>query len=119
MTDITRDELFAKMDSQSSKLDARLAEMRADMAVTRRKPKLRVGKVRGMAAVSDARLPDQGPRGFIELSETDVAPAPVEAVVFDLGGVLIAWDPLRAITKAVGAEQATRFLAAFSAPWGV
>ena len=85
--------------------------MRADMAVTRRKPKLRVGKVWGMAAVSNARLPDQEPRGSIELSATDVAPAPVEAVVFDLGGVLIAWDPLRAITKAVGAEQATRFLA--------
>jgi len=36
--------------------------------------------------------------------------APV-AVVFDLGGVLISWDPYPAIAKAVGHEQATRFLA--------
>ena len=38
-------------------------------------------------------------------------PAPVEAVVFDLGNVLISWDPHPAIAKAVGVEQATRFLA--------
>jgi len=37
-------------------------------------------------------------------------PAPVDAVVFDLGNVLIAWDPHPAIASAVGAEQATRFL---------
>jgi 2-haloacid dehalogenase len=37
--------------------------------------------------------------------------APVEAVIFDLGNVLITWDPHPAIAKAVGAEQATRFLA--------
>lgn len=35
----------------------------------------------------------------------------VDAVVFDLGNVLIAWDPHPAIAKAVGREQATRFLA--------
>ena len=35
----------------------------------------------------------------------------VDAVVFDLGNVLITWDPLPAIAKAVGREQATRFLA--------
>ena len=64
-----------------------------------------------MAAVSDARLPDQEPRGFIELSDTDVAPPPVDAVVFDLGNVLITWDPYPAIAKAVGADQAARFLA--------
>ena len=64
-----------------------------------------------MSAVSDTHLPGQGPAGSIELNGTDLTPAPVDAVVFDLGGVLIAWDPLRAITKAVGAEQATRFLA--------
>lgn len=45
MTDITRDELFAKMDSQSSKLDARLAEMRADMAVSRREQSEQIGRV--------------------------------------------------------------------------
>jgi 2-haloacid dehalogenase len=36
---------------------------------------------------------------------------PVDAVVFDLGNVLITWDPYPAIAKAVGREQAARFLA--------
>jgi 2-haloacid dehalogenase len=45
-------------------------------------------------------VPDQTP-----------TPDPVNAVIFDIGNVLIAWDPHRAIAKAVGAEQATRFLA--------
>jgi len=36
---------------------------------------------------------------------------PADAVVFDLGNVLITWDPHPAIAKAVGPEQATRFLA--------
>ena len=45
MTEITRDELFAKMDSQSSKLDASLAEMRADMAVSRREQSEQIGRV--------------------------------------------------------------------------
>jgi 2-haloacid dehalogenase len=40
-----------------------------------------------------------------------MTPAPVDAVVFDLGGVLISWDPHLAIAKAVGPDQATRFLA--------
>ena len=35
----------------------------------------------------------------------------VDAVVFDLGNVLITWDPHPAIARAVGQEQATRFLA--------
>src|SRR5450631_3765317 len=35
----------------------------------------------------------------------------VDAVVFDLGNVLISWDPHPAIAKGVGQEQATRFLA--------
>lgn len=34
------------------------------------------------------------------------------AVVFDLGNVLIDWDPHPAIAAAVGAEEATRFLGA-------
>ena len=34
------------------------------------------------------------------------------AVVFDLGNVLIDWDPHPAIAAAVGADEATRFLAA-------
>jgi 2-haloacid dehalogenase len=36
----------------------------------------------------------------------------VEAVVFDLGNVLIRWDPHPAIARGVGAEEATRFLGA-------
>ncbi|MEP7191696.1 MAG: HAD family phosphatase [Actinomycetota bacterium] len=36
---------------------------------------------------------------------------PADAVVFDLGGVLISWDPHPAIAKGVGQDQATRFLA--------
>jgi 2-haloacid dehalogenase len=36
---------------------------------------------------------------------------PVEAVILDLGNVLITWDPHPAIAEAVGAEQATSFLA--------
>jgi len=35
----------------------------------------------------------------------------VDAVVFDLGNVLITWDPHPAIAKGVGPEQATQFLA--------
>ena len=34
------------------------------------------------------------------------------AVVFDLGNVLIRWDPYPAIARGVGAEEATRFLSA-------
>ena len=50
----------------------------------------------------------------------DLQPSPVDAVVFDLGNVLIRWDPHPAIAATVGPEQATRFLAdeAFSfAEW--
>lgn len=61
------------------------------------------GKVHAMTAATGARL------------SPDIAPTPVqavvEAVVFDLGNVLIAWDPHPAIARAVGVEQATRFLA--------
>src|SRR5690242_7851832 len=35
-----------------------------------------------------------------------------EAVVFDLGDVLIRWEPQRAIAAALGDEEARRFLAA-------
>jgi 2-haloacid dehalogenase len=34
------------------------------------------------------------------------------AVVFDLGNVLIRWDPHPAVARGVGADEATRFLAA-------
>jgi len=42
----------------------------------------------------------------------EVAAQP-EAVVFDLGNVLIEWDPHRAIAAAVGTDEATRFLRSF------
>jgi 2-haloacid dehalogenase len=41
----------------------------------------------------------------------DLQPSPVDAVVFDLGNVLIRWDPHAAIAPAVGPDEATRFLA--------
>jgi 2-haloacid dehalogenase len=40
-------------------------------------------------------------------------PTRAGAVVFDLGNVLITWDPHPAIARAVGPEQATRFMAEF------
>ena len=61
------------------------------------------GKILVMAA-SDSRL------SVRDLSSALVR-APVAAVVFDLGNVLIRWDPHPAIARAVGAQQATRFLA--------
>ena len=76
----------------------------------RQKLRSRVGKVHDMSAVSDGGLSPKR-AGSSELSESDLAPAPVAAVVFDLGNVLITWDPQLAIAKAVGAEQATRFMA--------
>ena len=47
----------------------------------------------------------------LQRPDGDRAPAPVRVVVFDLGNVLIRWDPHPAIAKAVGAEQAALFLA--------
>ncbi|EAQ00307.1 Haloacid dehalogenase-like hydrolase [Janibacter sp. HTCC2649] len=49
-----------------------------------------------------------------QTAETDSvdqwAPLPVDAVVFDLGNVLIRWDPTPAVAAAVGAERAHAFL---------
>jgi len=64
-----------------------------------------------MTAMSDAEVSDPDPAGSTEVSENDLGSAPVGAVIFDLGNVLIAWDPLPAIAKTVGQEQAARFLA--------
>ena len=64
-----------------------------------------------MTAVSLIPLADREPAGSIDQPESGPVPAPVGAVVFDLGNVLIAWNPQLAIAKAVGAEQAARFLA--------
>ena len=59
-------------------------------------------EARGEAAFDDARgqeTPDQpGPR-------------PADVVVFDLGNVLIRWDPVSAIAAAVGTERAATFVA--------
>jgi 2-haloacid dehalogenase len=41
----------------------------------------------------------------------ELAPNPVDAVVFDLGNVLIRWDPAPAIAAAVGPDRAAAFLA--------
>ena len=46
------------------------------------------------------------------MGNPETTPTGVEAVVFDLGNVLIRWDPHAAIARAVGAEEASRFLAA-------
>jgi len=63
-----------------------------------------------MAAVSTARPTDPDPRGLTETPGRDPVSV-LGAVVFDLGNVLITWDPHPAIARAVGQEQATRFLA--------
>ena len=64
-----------------------------------------------MDAVSDPQPPGNGSVEFLQRSDGDLAPAHADVVVFDLGNVLISWDPGPAIAKAVGAEQAARFLA--------
>ncbi|YAL81979.1 HAD family hydrolase [Dermacoccaceae bacterium W4C1] len=47
------------------------------------------------------------------LADDRFAPTPADAVVFDLGNVLIRWDPAPAVAAAVGEERAQRFLAEF------
>ncbi|WP_018155719.1 HAD family hydrolase [Demetria terragena] len=44
------------------------------------------------------------------LDDPTLAPSLVDAVVFDLGNVLIRWDPFRAIAAGVGEERARAFL---------
>jgi 2-haloacid dehalogenase len=71
-----------------------------------------------MAAATDAQPLDALPSDLARARPTerlDGDPAsacvPVLAVVFDLGNVLITWDPHPAIAQAVGDEVAARFLA--------
>ncbi len=64
-----------------------------------------------MTGPSDARRSDPALAGRSELAASDLGPLNVNAAIFDLGNVLITWDPHPAIAKAVGAEQAARFLA--------
>ncbi|NHN55005.1 HAD family phosphatase [Calidifontibacter sp. DB0510] len=45
-----------------------------------------------------------------DLDDPRFAPSPPAAVVFDLGNVLIRWDPQRAIAAEVGDAQASAFL---------
>jgi 2-haloacid dehalogenase len=54
---------------------------------------------------NDATTPDSQPSGVVP------HPAPV-GVVWDLGNVLIEWDPYAAVAAGVGPEEARRFLAA-------
>ncbi|HET8600637.1 MAG TPA: HAD family phosphatase [Segeticoccus sp.] len=58
-----------------------------------------------------ARASDPELAHSAELADPQFAPTPVDAVVFDLGNVLIRWDPQPAIAAAVGDEEARRFLA--------
>jgi len=64
-----------------------------------------------MSPLLEPTAPTAGPAWFLEISQAEVELAPVDAVVFDLGNVLISWDPFPAIAKTVGPEQAARFLA--------
>ena len=89
-------------------------EMRTSRRAPRRNPRSLVGKVDHMADLavpSDIRRSCPKPAGSSERHESDLGPGRVDAVIFDLGNVLISWDPHAAIAKSVGAEQATRFLA--------
>lgn len=49
---------------------------------------------------------------ILSTEKPDRGPVPVDAVVFDLGNVLIEWDPQPAIAAGVGQERAQAFLAA-------
>lgn len=45
-----------------------------------------------------------------ELDDPQLAPSACDAVVFDLGNVLIRWDPFRAVAAGVGESRARAFL---------
>jgi 2-haloacid dehalogenase len=62
-----------------------------------------------MAAVRDVHMSDPEVDGSTRVL-TSAPSSTVRAVIFDLGNVLITWNPHRAIAKVVGEEQATLFL---------
>lgn len=64
-----------------------------------------------MTTVLDPEASGSDNAGSTEVPDTLPGSASVEAVIFDLGNVLISWDPLPAIAMTVGVQQATRFLA--------
>jgi len=64
-----------------------------------------------MVALPDSPTSVRAVDGVTDPSGRDHARAVPKAVVFDLGNVLIAWDPHPAIARAVGPERAALFLA--------
>jgi 2-haloacid dehalogenase len=56
--------------------------------------------------------PSDDQRPWDEPVDERFAPSPVDAVVFDLGNVLIRWDPFAAIAAGVGHDEARAFLTA-------
>lgn len=46
----------------------------------------------------------------IDLDDERFAPAPAEAVIFDLGNVLIRWIPQDAVAVALGPDKAREFV---------
>jgi len=68
-------------------------------------------KLAYMTATLQTLAGDPDPAGSTTTTGADLVSDPVDAVVFDLGNVLIAWDPHPAIAKGVGQEQAALFLA--------
>jgi 2-haloacid dehalogenase len=56
-------------------------------------------------------MPDELPDQPIDNLDPKLAPRPADVVVFDLGNVLIRWDPVPAVAAAVGTERAAAFVA--------
>lgn len=75
-----------------------------------------VGMVQDMTVTFDPHMPQEpggstDPEGNLAPDPVrNLAPETVHAVVFDLGNVLITWDPLPAVARAVGERQAALFL---------
>ena len=64
-----------------------------------------------MAAATSGDQTDERPTDpTVEPADPRFAPSPVDAVVFDLGNVLIRWDPEAAVAGGVGADRARAFL---------